>query len=98
MQRSAVQSVDVYVSDHGVLSWTPECQNGSSTNIVTVIVKDRVLQNVMTNLSVRIIVPECVQAGVGGTVVRAGQQGCITIDLFSSVDLTNLVFTIEFPS
>jgi hypothetical protein len=43
-------------------------------------------------------VGECVEVSVGSNVVQAGQSTCVPVSLVSTVGLTNLSFTLAYPS
>ena len=44
-----------------------------------------------------VVVGECVQVGVGSTVVQTGQSTGVPVNLFTTIGLTNLHFTLVYP-
>jgi hypothetical protein len=83
---------------NGDFSWVPTCAQGSSTNPITVLVTDDANPPLSSSMTFLVAVSDCVQVGVGSTTVPAGQSACLPVNLLSTVGLTNLSFTLEFPT
>jgi uncharacterized delta-60 repeat protein len=83
---------------NGVLTWTPACVQGSSTNVITVIATDDGCGNLISAQSFAINVTECLQTGLGYAVGAAGGGGCFPVSLESSFGLTNLTFAVRVPA
>ena len=81
----------------GVFRWTPACAQGSSTNVITVRVSDDGTPPLSAVRTFTVAVLECVEASLGGTVVQAGQTSSVPIRLISTVQLTNMVFSVLHP-
>ena len=79
---------------NGVLTWTPACVQGGSTNVITVLATDDGCGNLSSARSFAVVVTECLQTSLGKT---AGGGGCVPVSLESSFDLTNLTFTVSVP-
>jgi len=86
------------ISANGVFTWTPACAQGSTSNRITVWATYNEIPSLSNSMSFNIIVGDCVQVGVGTTFLQTGQGSCIPVDLLSTVGLTNLVFTLSYPS
>jgi len=80
-----------------VISFSPEPNLAGTTNLLQVVVTDNGLPSLSATQTFLLIVPDYVQASPGTAVVRSGQPGCVPINLFSSVALTNLQFTLNLP-
>jgi len=83
--------------DTGVFRWTPLCAQGSTTNTITVRVTDNGAIPLSATQTFTVVVYECVEASLGGTVVEAGRSSCVPVHLLSTVALTNLAFAIGYP-
>jgi len=86
------------ISTNGVFFWAPDCAQGSTTNLIEVVVTASG-NPPQTNLSLfNVVVGECVQVGAGSTAAQVGQRACVPVNLLSTVGLTNLNFTLNFPA
>jgi len=83
---------------NGVLRWTPACSQGSTTNTVTVWATDRARTNISDAIGITVAVKECVAPTLGRLVLRTGDTGRLPINLITSVELTNLVTLVSFPT
>jgi hypothetical protein len=81
-----------------VFTWTPTCEQGSSTNLITVWATDSGTPPLSNSISFTITVSECVQLGVGSAVLQVGQSSGIPVNLFSTVGITNLSFSLAVPA
>lgn len=79
-----------------LLRWTPACEQGSSTNFVRIKVSDNGNPPLSATNSYWLTVYECVELSLGRTNVLAGQQACIPLNLLSTVELTNLTFSVLY--
>lgn len=82
----------------GLFRWTPQCRQGSTTNLVTVRVTDAGIPPMSVTTSFIVTVPECVEASAGNAAVQTGGSACVPISLLSTVELTNYVLTIRYPA
>ena len=79
------------------LIWIPTFAQASSTNLFTVQATDRNL-GTTTNETVRIVVLDYLSVRAGSTSVQAGQKTSFPIYVSSSDGVTNLTFSIDWPS
>jgi len=86
------------VPDSGLLFWTPVCAQGSSTNLFEVRVTDNGTPPLTAAQTFRVFVPECIEAGLGSTIMQVGTTSSVPVRLLSTVALTNLTFTVVFPA
>jgi hypothetical protein len=86
------------ITTNGIFSWVPTCGQGSSTNLITVWVTDSSIPPLSNSMTFSVSVGECVEVSVGSNVVQAGQSTCVPVSLVSTVGLTNLSFTLAYPS
>jgi hypothetical protein len=82
---------------NGVLTWTPVCVQGGSSNVITVLATDDGCGSLSSAQSFAVFVTECLQTGLGNTVGAAGGGGCVPVSLESSFGLTNFIFTVSVP-
>lgn len=82
----------------GVLRWTPSCPQGSTVNTFTVRVTDNGTPPKSISQSFTVTVLECVEASLGETVIAVGEAGSVPVQLLSTVELTNLVFSVAYPA
>ncbi len=78
----------------GESRWTPRCDQGSTTTQVILRVTDSANASGETNLTVMVL--ECVEASLGNTAVHAGGSNSVSVQLLSTVELTNLAFVVEY--
>ena len=83
---------------NGVFIWTPECAQGSTTNLIEVLVTASDNPAVTNSMFFNVVVGDCVQVGVGSAVVQTGKSTSIPVNLFTTVGLTNLSFTLVYPT
>jgi hypothetical protein len=86
------------ISPNGVFKWTPSCGQGSTTNLITIWATDSSTPPLSNSMSFLVVVSECIQVGVGSTVMQTGHTGSIGVTLLSTVSLTNLSWTLVCPS
>ena len=79
---------------NGVLSWTPSCVQGSSTNRITVWATDSGSPPLSNSMTFVVTNSDCVQVGLGSTVMQTGTTSSVPLTLISSVALTNLSFAV----
>jgi RHS repeat-associated protein len=79
---------------NGLLSWTPDCSNGSTTNLLTVWVTDSARTNISDAVRFTVTVGQCVRPSLGQQILLAGTSGRVPINLVSSLALTNLEMTL----
>jgi hypothetical protein len=85
------------ITTNGVFSWTPTCEQGSTTNEITIWATDSGTPPLSNSMTFDITVGECVQLGVGSTVLQVGQSSSVAVNLFSTVGITNLSFSLAIP-
>ncbi len=82
------------LTTNGVFYWTPSCEQGSTTNLITIWAIDSSIPPVSNAMTFTVIVGPCVQVSVGDSPVQIGQSTCVPVNLFSTTTLTNLSFSI----
>ncbi len=85
------------ITTNGVFGWLPTCEQGSSTNPITVWATDSGSPPLSNSITFSVTVAPCVAVNVGSAVVQAGQNTCLPVSLVSSLGLTNLGFTLAYP-
>ena len=83
---------------NGVLTWIPACAQGSTTNLIKVWATDSGTPPMSNSVTFTVAVSECLQVSIGSTVVQIGQTSSVPVNLLSTVALTNLNFTLTFPT
>jgi hypothetical protein len=86
------------LSADGILTWTPACEQGSTTNVITVWAADSGSPPLSSSMTFSVTVSECVQVGIGSAVVQVGQSSVLPVTLLSTVGITNLSFSLASPS
>jgi hypothetical protein len=86
------------ITAEGVFDWVPTCEQGSTTNLITVWATDSSSPPLSNSMTFSVIVGECVEVSIGSSVVQAGQSTCVPVNLVASVGLTNLSFSLAYPS
>jgi hypothetical protein len=89
--------VGAFVKTNGVFSWQPSCEQGSTTNPITVWAIDSSTPPLSNSMTFVITVGDCAEVGIGSTVLQVGQTSAIPVTLFSTVGITNLSFTLASP-
>ena len=85
------------ISTNGIFRWTPVCSQGSTTNLITIWATDSDPLALSNSMTFVVTVSECVQVGIGSTVLQVGQTGGVAVTLLSTVGLTNLSWTLAAP-
>jgi hypothetical protein len=83
------------ITTNGVFSWQPACEEGSTTNLITVWAIDSSSPPLSNSMTFSVVVGECVQLGVGSAVMQVGQTTNVVVTLYSTVGITNLTFTLD---
>jgi hypothetical protein len=78
--------------------WVPSAGQASTTNLFTIVVTDKTNPSASTNETLLVIVSDYLSIGGGSTTVQAGQSATVPIYLSASDGLTNVTFTLEWPS
>jgi hypothetical protein len=86
------------ITRDGVFGWAPTCEQGSSTNLITVWATDSSSPPLSNSMTFSVIVGDCVEISIGSSVTQAGQGACVPVSLLTSVGLTNLTFILATPS
>ncbi|MCX6925470.1 MAG: hypothetical protein NT154_20020 [Verrucomicrobia bacterium] len=90
--------VGASISTNGVFTWTPSCGQGSTTNVVTIWATDNYRIPLSNSISFLVAVSECLQLNVGSTVLQVGQTSSVPVSIISTLNLTNLSFSIVYPT
>jgi hypothetical protein len=90
--------VGATISTNGVFSWTPTCAEGSTTNLITVWATDSSTLPLSNSMTFAVTVGECVEISIGSSYQQVGQSTCVPVNLFTTIPLTNLNFTLADPS
>jgi hypothetical protein len=87
------------ISTNGIFSWTPSCEQGTSTNEITIWATDIEYPTVSNSMSFPVAVGDCVELSIGSAALQSGQDACVPVNLISSsVPLNTLEFTLLFPT
>ncbi len=81
-----------------VLTWTPSCAQGSSSNLITIWAVEESSAALSNSLSFAIMVGDCVELQLGSSIVFSGSTSSVPVNLFASAGVTNLSFTLDFPT
>jgi hypothetical protein len=82
----------------GIFRWLPTCEQGSSSNLITVWATDSSTPPLSNSSTYGVVIGPCVEVNIGSGVVQAGQSTCLPVSLVSSLGLTNLGFTLAYQS
>jgi hypothetical protein len=82
------------VSTTGTFSWSPVCEQGSTTNFVTVWAVDNGTPAVSNSVSFNVTVSACVEISIGSSVVQTGNEASVPVTLYSTVSLSNVSFSV----
>jgi hypothetical protein len=80
------------------LIWTPTFAQASTTNIIGLNITDNNNAALSTNETVLVAVQDYLALVVGSANVQVGQLGSVSLALSSSEGVTNLTFTVPWPS
>jgi hypothetical protein len=80
------------------LNWVPTAAQALTTNLITVILTDSTNPTLNTNELVLVTVLDYLALTMGNTSVQAGQSATVPIYLSSSSGVTNLSFTVDWPT
>ena len=85
---------------HGItwLAWTPTMNQASTTNLIGLKLVDSTNPALSTNETVQVIVQDYLALTMGSTSLQAGQSGSVSIALASSEGVTNLTFSMPWPT
>ena len=86
------------ITINGVFAWTPSCAQGSTANQVPVWAADSGSPPQSNSMIFQVTVSDCLQVGVGSTVMQVGTTSSVPVNLLSTVALTNLSFTLSYPT
>jgi hypothetical protein len=82
------------LSTNGVFRWGPSCTDGSTTNSITIWATDSAIPPQSNSMTFLVTVSECVEITIGSNPVQSGSRTNVSVNLFSTVNLTNLNFTL----
>jgi hypothetical protein len=86
------------LTTNGVFTWAPTCEQGSTTNLITVLATDSSDPAVSNSMTFTVIVGDCVQVSIGSSVQQVGHSTCVPVNLYTTASLTNLNFTLVDPT
>ena len=86
------------IKTNGIFSWTPSCAQASTTNLITVWATDNYIIPLSNSVSFVVVVSECLQVGVGSTVMQIGTTSSVPVSVISALGLTNLSFGVAYPT
>jgi hypothetical protein len=78
--------------------WIPSNSQASTTNLFTIVATDKTNPSASTNESILIVVMDYLAVGGASTTVQAGQNATLPIYLSANDGLTNVTFTLDWPS
>jgi hypothetical protein len=83
---------------NGAFAWTPACEQGSTTNLITIWASDSGSTPLSNSVTFAVVVGDCVEVSIGSTVMQIGTTSSVPVNLLSTVAVTNLNFTVSYPS
>lgn len=83
------------ITTDGIFTWEPICEQGSSTNAITVWATDSGSPPLSNSMTFSVVVGACVEVGIGSTAVLAGQSLCVPVTLSTTAGLSALNFTVN---
>jgi hypothetical protein len=86
------------ITPDGILTWEPACEQGSTTNLITVWATDSSNPPLSNSMTFSVVVGECVEVIIGSSVTQAGRGACVPVSLLTTVPLTNLSFSFASPT
>jgi uncharacterized repeat protein (TIGR03803 family) len=92
--RAASDPSGAHVGTNRVFCWAPACDQGSTTNLITIWAIDSSSPRLSNSMTFTVIVGQCVEVSVGSGPVQIGQSTCVPVNLFSTGSITNLTFSI----
>ncbi len=93
-----IRTNNVINSTNGTFLWTPTRAQASTTNFFTVRVTDNGAPQMSVTQTFTVIVLDYLEVTLGSTNVIGGTSTDVPINLASSDDVTNLMFTIQWPA
>ncbi|HXR47191.1 MAG TPA: S8 family serine peptidase [Candidatus Limnocylindrales bacterium] len=88
----------VSITTNGIFTWTPVCDQGSTTNLIVIWATDFGTPPMSNSVTFSVVVPECIEASLGNTVMLAGTTNSVPVQLLSTTALTNLAFRVVYPA
>ena len=82
------------ITPNGVFEWIPACEQGSSTNLITVWASGSGTPALSNSVSFAVVVGSCVRVTIGSSVTLIGNAGSVPVSLYSTVSVTNVNFSI----
>ncbi len=83
-----------FIYPNGIFRWAPACEQGSTTNLITVWAVDNGIPALSNSVSFNVTVSACVQVTVGSGAVLIGNDTSVPVNLYSTVSLTNVSFSL----
>ena len=88
----------VTITGDGLLTWTPTCDQGTSSNRITVWATDTLSPPLSSAMSFAVLVGDCGQFAVGSTIAQVGTIANVPFSLAASPGITNLSFGLSYPA
>jgi len=85
------------LSPNGIFQWAPACEQGSTTNLITVWAIDDETPPQSNSISFKVAVGPCVEVILGSSVALIGSEASVPVSLYSTVSLTNVSFSVAAP-
>jgi len=86
------------ITTNGIFTWTPSCEQGSTTNPIKIWAADIQYPMVSNSMTFQVAVGDCVEVGIGSVALQSGQTACVPVTLAgASVPLGDIQFTLLFP-
>ena len=86
------------IKTNGIFSWVPSCAQASTTNLITIWATDNYSIPLSNSVSFVVVVSECLEVGVGSTVMQIGTTSSVPVSVISTLGLTNLSFAVAYPT
>jgi hypothetical protein len=82
---------------NGVFGWDPDVSYASTTNEITVLITDNNTSSTSAEVLL-VVVTDYLEVGLGTATVQTGQPGSLPITLAASDQITNLEFSVDWPT
>jgi hypothetical protein len=81
----------------GVFRWRPQCEQGGTTNLISISAVDSGTKPVSNSMAFSVAVYECMETRLGNTAVLTGHSNSVSVRLLSAIALTNMSFRVVYP-
>jgi hypothetical protein len=91
--------VGCQITTNGIFTWTPSCDEGTTTNRIIIWATDLQYPTVSNSMTFDVAVGDCVKLSIGSAALQTGQSACVPVTLIhASVPLSDIQFALQFPS